>query len=242
MSATLSVRQICERSLREIGSFPIYDTEADPGQLEEASYWLDMLVGHLAGTKPLPWLYQQNVVIALQAAKKDYPLTRGDAEAFPDEGYQFPISTIFEDATGQQTPIRRMYRKEYEEEIDDKDLPGDRVCAVYIDRITPTLTVWPVPTVSGGKIIIPCQSFAPDLVIHQRNGLAAERAHQLRAAWQLWLVTALSHRIGGGPVRKLSDGELNRLAQLAERLGHELLDFEGQEHTSQPRITRPWGL
>ena len=75
MPKLLTVTEICERALRKIGAYSINDTGADPVHLEEARYWLDMVLGHVSSRKRTWWLVPDTEPVTLVADTATYQLS-----------------------------------------------------------------------------------------------------------------------------------------------------------------------
>ena len=86
MSKLWKASGICERALRKIGAFSVNDTAADPEELSEALYWLDLAVAELAGTEQCQWLIPTTLSIALTANTPSYDLSTALGTGNPTDG------------------------------------------------------------------------------------------------------------------------------------------------------------
>lgn len=233
MTRLLTAKEICERSLRRIRAFPITETAAQPEDLAEALFYLDMMVGYVAGTNRLFFLVPATLSMALTGGEQTYDIVDTLAANAPDDGVQFPIEAILVDPSGNRSPLNIVSRQAFEEHSDLTQAVGEPV-EVHIDRLQgPTLRTYPTldSTATGYSIDLVVQTFAPDLT--KSNG---QQVTSLRAAWNLWAVIQLAIYIGGGPVRTLPEAQIKRDQDQADKLLNELQQYENREHTGAPRV------
>lgn len=234
MPKTLSNREVCERALRKIGAYSMIDDEADPDELEEATYWLDMVIAHTVGSHHCKWLVPANIPLALTAGEVSFDLQDRAGTNWPIDGIFFPLHGFVRDATGHDEPVKIERRVIYDA-IDDKDASG-RPVLVYIDRtLKPQVFVHPVPAESGLALHLTGQRLSPDLAAKGNTASNINAATDLRATWNLWAVMALAHRIGAGPVRRLPADEVREMREEAERLLLDLNAFDNREHAGEYR-------
>lgn len=240
MSKLWKASGICERALRKIGAFSVNDTAADPEELSEALYWLDLAVAELAGTEQCQWLIPTTLSIALSANTASYDLSAALGMANPTDGVLFPIEAWIRDSSGNDTPIDIIRRRDFED-IEDKDKAGvtDRI---YIDRLNEdqNVFVYPVPAVTGYSIRLLCQTYAANMLSGSPEG-GGNIAHGFSAEWQRWLILQNAADIGSGPVRRLPPGEINDIRQQAAISRSALMAYSNREKVSQPRRTRAHG-
>jgi hypothetical protein len=235
MAAQLSIRAICERALRRIGSFALRDSEADPEEMAEAQHWLDLVVSHMAGTKRPLWLVPATLSLTLTADTESYDLS--DITGYPADGVLFPIQAWLRDSSGMDTPVELIRRKEYEN-IADKDQAGETRVA-HIDRLKGRqIYVHPLVATTGYTLRILAQTYSP--TYNPEDDAGAEVAHGFTQEWQLWMITALAAEIGDGPVRRLPGPEVTALRNRAAALLVELGE-SNRESVSKPRRTAAWG-
>lgn len=240
MSKLWKASGICERSLRKIGAFSINDTAADPEELAEALYWLDLAVAELAGTERCHWLIPTTLSIALSANTASYDLSDALGTANPTDGVLFPIEAWLRDSDGLDTPIDIIRRRDFED-IEDKDKAGvtDRI---YIDRLNEdqNIFIYPVVDETGYSIRLLCQTYAANM---GGAGLTANGniAHGFSAEWQKWMINQNAADIGSGPVRRLPVSETDRIRAEAGVSLAKLMAFSNREKVSQPRRTRAHG-
>jgi hypothetical protein len=228
-----SVHGICELALRQIGAIPITESATQGPELDQAIYWLDLLVAHHVAVNRVLHLVPSTIGIPIAADTKDYDIANTAASDEPNNGIQFPIQASLRDPTGNDTPLNIVSRSEYEE-IGDKNTSGipDRI---YINRLdVPKMSVYPVlgTGATGYSIQLVVQAFSKDLTVAR----GAQVAHEMRTAWQLWMVLALAIRLGSGPVRKLPKSEIDDLKLEATEMLKDLLLNENREHTGNPRV------
>lgn len=238
MSALYTAKQIAERALRKIGAYSINDSAADPAELEESLYWLDMAVGHLVETSRPKWLLPNTITKALTANQQTYTLATLLGSDNPTDGVLYVTGVSLRDSSGNDTPLDMLTKAKWDE-ITDKDQTGTPE-AVYIDRLkTLTLKVVPVPTVSTFSILLDVQTYAPDLTAS--NGKVR---HGFSNGWQLWQVLALAAQIGDGPVRKLPVAEVDRIINKSNSVLNDLLNYANREMRDRDKTSRrtaAWG-
>lgn len=239
MPRILSVNQFCERALRKIGSYSINDAGARPEEMEEARWWLDMLVGHLAARKRTWWKVPETATLTLREGVQDYSL---DAELSPASasGEQFVIQVFLDDAdTGEEIhQISLLQRKEWEE-LEQRQDSGEPECA-YVDRHrSPTLRLSPVPDAARSyRLRVIFQSYAPDFTAMAWNNRSDT---EIRQSYNLYIVTALAAQIGNGPVRKLPADEVRDMKAEAGGLLSDLEAYEDHEQANEPRLVQFYG-
>lgn len=230
MARILEIREVCERALRKIGSYSIRDSGADAAELQEARYWLDLVVGHVAAMRRMWWLVPDTATITLIDGQTDYELTALLPSGDP---FAFPVSvTSIRTETDVRDPVCLWRRWEWEAR--DAAVVTGRPQAVYIDRDpeAPVMRVWPAPTAPiDWHLEMVFQRVTPDFTA----GASSERIVRIREAWNLYLVTALAAQLGNGPVRKLPADEVRDMKQEAADLLMDIEKFDIHEHADEPR-------
>lgn len=236
MSRLLTVREICERALRKVGTFSIRDTAADPGELEEARSWLDLVVGHVAASQRTWWLVPATVSFPLTANDITYDLNSVLELDDGDEKVQFPVAAnLVNLTTNTSSPLHIERRSKYED-VTVKAQTGIPE-AVYIDRQqNPTLYVWPVAVADDlYEIELVYQKFGPDVTRAKNRN--PEFVAGIRNSWNLFLVTRVAAECGDGPVRRLPITEIKQWRDDAKALLEALWAYDNDEQTSEPRQT-----
>lgn len=237
MARILEIREICERALRKIGTYSIRDSGADAAELEEARYWLDMLMGHLAADLRTWWLVPDTAPLALTAGQQSYTLATVLPAGDPSASIISVASVALAAPNGREdVPIFRRW----EWEARDATIVTGPPRAVYIDRSPdPKLLVWPTPSLPlTHRLEVVFQRVSPDLV----SGPMTERVLKFRQAWNLYMVVALAAQIGNGPVRKLPGDEVRDMQMEADRLLFRLQSYDGHEQAGEPRIAAHNGI
>lgn len=237
MAALLSVREICERSLRKIGSYSLRDRGADPAEMQEAMFWLDLVVSALTGTRTAQWLIAQTLQAPLAAATPSYKLQTLFASGMPADGILFPINAWVRDSSGRDIPLRLIRKQEYED-IEDKGATG-QPAVVYIDRLVPTQDVFvhPVPADGSFSLRLEVQTYSPT---YAKTNSDAAKPHGFSQEWQLYLITELSAFIADGPVRQLPRTDVDTWKNEAAAMLKDLTK-SNREKVSLPRRTAAWG-
>lgn len=236
MSKLLTVAGIASAALGKIGAFTVAMVAPDPDELARAVEWLDLNVAQLAGTGKCHWLIPNTTTTALTADIASYTLSSFLGTDYPDDGILFPLNAYIRDSAGQDTPVQLITRQEYEA-IASKTDPGapDRI---YIDRSTnsPTLYVYPVPSVGTYSLRLVFQTYAPDFQGGSPEG-AGNVAHGLSAEWQKWMILQTAGDIGSGPVRVLPLAESDRMKLEAQDIYMRLMAYSNREHTTKAPTT-----
>lgn len=233
----LTPKQLCERALRKINAYSINDTAADPEHLEEALFWLDLIVGEIAGTNRCSWLIGTAVGIALDADTQTYSLADAMGNDLPSGRALFPTAAYLRDSSGTDSPVSIVKRDDWNA-IEDKDTTGIPEC-VYIDRLTSqNISVYPVPTTNDYTLYVDVQTYARNMTA--ANGVVR---HGLPAEWQLYLVLELSGYVGDGPIRRINANTLRMWKAEADKKRDRLLAWSNQEQPGQTGMvrTKPWG-
>lgn len=230
MARLLEVREICERALRKIGSYSIRHSGADAAEVQEARFWFDMLMGHLAARRRTWWLVPETAAVSLTIDQAAYSLT----SVLPDGDALSSVISVTAVATedGRREPVSIWRRWEWEER--DAVRTGGQPLAVYIERLPEAqMHVWPTPADPiAYDLEVVFQRVTPDLV----SGAITERVLKFREAWNLYMVVALAAQIGNGPVRKLPADEVRDMQAEAERLLFDLEAFDAHEQAGEPRL------
>lgn len=237
MTRILSSKQIVERAARMAGILPITETGMDREPMEEALYWLDMMVGHVSGTERLYWLVPDTTPLTLVAGQQEYLLPAALAPNAPG-GVQFPISATLLLPSGSREPLTIVTRSEFEAH-DDLAVAVGNPTELYIDRMSePKLRTY--PTLGAGvtdtyQVELVFQTFSPDLTA--KMGVTA---HNFRVAWNLWLCTAAAYWLSSGVLGpRMPQGERDMIKRDAAELLTQLLARENREHESLPRTVAP---
>lgn len=232
MSRLLTVNEICERALRKIGEFSINDSAALGPQMEEARWWLDMVVGHIAATQRRWWLVPATASFPLLPGQADYSTTGNLGEL---RGVMHIISLwrVSESDPSDREEVRLLRRREWEEREGAGTLGIPT--AAYVDRADiPTIHLHPTPaTTQTYRLEVVYHRFAPDLT--PRAGRPHVPMEGLRQSWNLAIVHALAAEIGNGPVRKMPGDEVRDMQETARRYLHDLDSYDAHEQANEPR-------
>lgn len=234
MSFAPTINFVLERALRKIGATAITSPAARAREMVEARYWLDMVVGHLAGRERTWWLVPRTATFLLVAGKREYDLNEAVGIAQAPDGIEFVVAVYIDDATTGAAvgDVNLLRREEYEAEVGETINAVGVPSGAYIDRAQrPTLMFLHAPGAGRSyRARVVFQSYAPNLV-STRDLKLLER---FRSAWTLWLVTATAAQIGNGPVRKLPKDEVDDMKRDAGSLLFDLESYEGHEQNNQP--------
>lgn len=221
--------EICERALRKIGAFPTTESAARPEYLAEALLWLDMMIGHVTGTRDVYWLKPATLSLTLVGGTQTYDLRTALGSSFPVDGINFVTDATHDDGQGNRTSLDIVNRETFEA----IPVPGETGTPdkVWIDRLRlgPTLKTHPVlgSGVTGHSIKLVTQTYSEDFTKDSGN-----RGNAMRATWNLWCVTELAGWIGNGPVRKLPRSEVDGIKSEARGLWTDIAAGENRERTS----------
>lgn len=231
-----SINFVCQRALRKIGEFGLRSSGPRPEAMEEARYWLDMLVAHVATQERTWWLVPQTAAFPLIAGQRDYSLLDAVGATQGPDGIEFVAAVLIVDAaTGQLVNDVNVLRRIEFEQLRARDATATGApSACYINRDrSPTMQFLEAP---DDAIEYECrvifQGYAPSLL----NGDDNARMVKFRDGWQLYLVTALAAQIGDGPVRKLPADETKKAQADAARLLLDLQSYDAHEHQTEHRV------
>lgn len=233
-----SVNFVLQRALRKIGAFPVSSSGARPVEMEEARYWFDMVVGHLAARKRTWWLVPATAVIPLIAGQKDYSL----ADLIPlddaEDGLQAVVAVWVDDAATGATlgQVSILRREEYEAEVGYAVGASGPPNTCHIDRVQrPTLRFVQAPDAAGSyNARILYQTYAPDL----RTGHDIQKLERFRTTWTLYLTLAVAAQIADGPVRKLPRDEVQDMKRDAAAALHDLESYDDHEQHDEPTVVQ----
>lgn len=232
MPTIKTAKKVAEDALKTIGAFPASQSAPDPGELKDALNWLEMILNHQSGIRPLAGFWQI-IEIPLEAGIGDYTLS----DYAEERGIVHVFSVAIVDISGDPDPLDFEYENDVLlENLQDTGEP--QRATVTKDR-DPVLKVFPTPTQTeedAGLILrLRVQTYHPDI---NPLGIGDEDL-LLRPAWYLWITKRTAYEIGCGPVRRLSEGELKRLEDDAMKLENQLLARDGKEAGPQPPVTEP---
>jgi hypothetical protein len=234
MSRVFSINEVCERALRKIGVFSINDSAAPAFAMEEARWWLDMVVGHIAAKQRRWWLVPDTAVVTLVAGTSEYPVTTtlGAGEA---DGVMHLISAWRVSLTDPSDRVEvDIVRRRMWEEREGAGTTG-LAEMIWVDRVKAAkihLHHVPADPVSH-RLEVVYHRFAPDL--SPRAGRSHVALTGMRESWNLALVHALAAEIGNGPVRKLPGDEVKDMQATANRLMNDLDAYDAHEQANEPR-------
>jgi len=240
MSRLFSARELAERALRKIGAFSINDTAADPEELHETLFWMDMAIAEFVGAERCHWLIPVTIDIPLTTANS-YDLSDAAGQSYPGNGIIFPADAYLRDSSGNDGEVRLVSRREYEA-ITDKDATG-KPEIVYIDRLKDdqNLYVHPVPVSAGIYTLrLVCQTYANTVTVKVGAATSGNVPHGWPVEWQRWIINQTAADIGSGPVRRLMKSETDDIKRDAETSRARLTAYSNREKRGVRR-TQAWG-
>lgn len=240
MSRLFSARELAERALRKIGAFSINDTAADPEELHETLFWMDMAIAEFVGAERCHWLIPVTVEIPLTTSAS-YDLSAAAGSNYPSNGIIFPTDAYLRDSSGNDVEIDLWGRRRYES-IDDKDATGEPA-GVYIDRLTDdqNLFVHPVPASAGLYTLrLVCQTYAETVATQTGAAKSGNVQHGWPVEWQRWLINQTAADTGSGPVRRLPKSDVDDIRRDAELSRNRLTTYSNREKRGVRR-TQAWG-
>lgn len=225
-------KKVAENALKTIGAFPASMTQADAGELRTALQWLEMILNTLSGYRPMAGFWRV-IDIPIEANIGDYPLT--DYANAAETQHVFSVNIV--DDLGNVEPIDMMFENEAVEE--NLKQTGRTRRAVVTKDVFPVLKLYPTPTIedeNAGRLIrLRIQTYHHAI---KEDGIGDENL-LVRPSWYLFLVKKLSYEIGSGPVRRLSEQELQRFERDADNIESLLLARDGMNNASRPPVTEP---
>ncbi|MBK8200437.1 MAG: hypothetical protein IPK75_18975 [Acidobacteria bacterium] len=237
MTNPLPASTIAEKALQRIGAFSINDTAAQKVEIDRALEWLDVVIDSLLEKYTPPWMTQRDYLLPLTIGKASYLLPDDFVHLLPVDGVQYPKSAsliVGTAPTGRGNTMTLVRRSAWELAINDPQIGDPSI--IYVDRLEPS-TMYLHPTPARDAVLrLTASTYALDPSDEQGRVLT-----QLPRAWNRWAIMALAAEIGAGPVRKLPEVEIVRLARYAEDLKRQLVAVHSREHASTG-FTRPWGI
>ncbi len=227
-----TAKNIAEDALSTIGAFPASQSSADTGEVKKALNWLEMLINHESGIRPLAGFWQV-FDIPVEAGVGDYDMS----DYAEERGVCHVFSATLVDINGSTDPLDFMYENDaVYEDLKETGRPTRATVTKDKDMV---LKVYPTPTQAqedAGLIIrVRVQTYHDSI---DKNGIADEDI-RLRPSWYLWLIKKLAYEIGSGPVRRLSESELRRLDNDAMKLENQLLARDGKGTSPDIPVTEP---
>ncbi len=244
MSRVLTASDICARSLRTIGKFPVTESAPDGEDLREAMHWLDLILGETVGTERMfSRLSPGTLSVAITNGTQSYNLYTALGSALPTDRVQFVVAAWLEDQNANRSPIEIVTEEKFEDvsKLSESGTPT----MVHIDRqATPTLRIYPTPATTDSNtytLKLVCQRYAPNVAPGGVTGTTPSGSvlHDFGQAWQRWMVCQLAHDLGSGPIHKIGEATLNRFALMAGASRARLLAFENREHETTDPICEP---
>lgn len=228
-----SAKTTAENALRTIGAFPPSMSAADPGELETALVWLEMVLNNQTGIRAMLGAFQRIVDIPIEARIGDYNLA--DYADCSEAQHVFSVSIVR--AQGNVKPLEMMY--ESDGVTENLQNEGDPSRVVVTRDPIPVLKLYPAPSQTnedtGDVIRVRIQTYHPAI---NKDGTGSNDV-LLRPTWYLWCTKRLSYELASGPVRRLPEGELNRIQADYERLESLLVARDGQYNSGKPPVTEP---
>lgn len=246
MSRIFTAKDICERSLRLIGAFPVTESAPDGEQLREAMTWLDLIMAQVVGTERMFSRVPSTMSMTITNGTQDYILYTALGSELPTDRIQFVVSARVDDDLGNRSAVEIVNREKFEN-VADSDANGD-IEWIYIDRTTsPTLSIRRVPAITDPRtytLKLVGQRFAPNVAPGGITGTQPSGSvlHDFGQAWQRFLIFQLAHDLGTGAIHKLPESSLTRFAGVAVQAKQALDAFENREHQTTPPICESWGM
>jgi hypothetical protein len=245
MSAVLSAKAICERSLRAIGEFPVTEPAADGEKLREAMTWLDLIMAQEAGAGVLFFMVEKTISMPIENGTTSYDLVGELGSSLPPDGLQYVRNAWIRDGAGNRYPCEIVTRDKFEA-VPRANAVG-RPTMVHIDRLdAPTARIYPTPASDDPTsyfLDLETQSYAPNVAPAGVTGTTPQGAilTRFRVAWQRYLILCLNVDLASGPIVKLPQSSVDNWK--VERTGakNALAAYENREHESTPPVVDAWG-
>ncbi len=241
MSRLLTAKEVCERSLRDIGEFPVTQSAPDGEQLREAMFRLDLIQAQIGGSGRLFNLVTETLSITITNGTTEYDLYTALGADLPLDRVQFPVDAWLEDAAGNRSPVEIAPLDRFEA-VSNGGAIGE-VSVIHIDRTvqTPKLRIYRTPAAGSTttwtlKLVV--QTYAPNVAPGGVTGNTPQSSvlHGFRQAWQRWLVLSLSIDLGSGAIIKLPQASLDNWRAERKEAKEALDAYENREHETTPPI------
>lgn len=247
MSRVLAASEICARSLRAIGAFPVTESSADGEQLREAMHWLDLILAETVGTDRIfSRVYPTTLPLTITNGTQSYNLFNSLGTALPPDKLLYITGAWIEDAAGNRYEVEVVGRETFED-VPDLAETG-KPCRLTVDRTeNPTLRIFPTPASTDSEtwtLKLVGQQYAPNVAPGGVTGTipSGSALHQFGQAWQRWMVLQLAHDLGSGPIFKIAETSLTRFQKQADDARGRLDGFENAEHETGAPVCEPWGM
>lgn len=246
MSRILPAKDICERSLRAMGAFPVTESAADGEQLREAMTWLDLLLAQVTGTTRMFSRLDATLSMPITNGTALYDLYSTLGSELPTDRIQYVVDAWIEDGDGNRSPIEIVNRFKFEDVC--RPTQTGKPAWIYFDQQqNPKLSIYPTPDTSDTttyslKLVV--QRYSPNVAPGGVTGTqpSASVLHGMGQAWQRHLIFQLAHDLGSGPVAKLDERSLTRFKATADEAKAALLAFENREHETTEPVCEAWGM
>jgi len=214
-----TAKQIAENALSTIGAFPASRSAPDPGEMKKTLRWLEMLLNYTTAIRPIGSFWT-TIDIPIEAGIGDYDLS----DYVDPSGACHVFSVFIVDQSGHTEPLEIEYHStSVAENLTKNGRPLRATVKMDQDAVNGTLSVYPNPTQveqDAGLILrVRIETFHAPI---DETGAGDENL-KLRPSWYLWITKKLAYEIGGGPVRRVAEGELARFKADAMELENALL-------------------
>lgn len=247
-AANLSCSSLCERALRKVGAFAIYDDSPDTDEMAETLSWLDLIVKEVTGNQLCYWLRPKTVEFDWPLNERHVVLADQMGAEYPSLGIQFPVGAwLVNKDTGCREGKLELCRRERYEDWRQHHAVG-RPEILYIDRLVqnegayiwrmPNIASTVDPTTSIWRIALEFQTYTRSVLGEQGGNQAGDVWHGFSTEWELFLITRLAAEIGDGPVQMLDSGRIRGWREYSEVLLNKLTAYANKEKSTQRPVTR----
>lgn len=268
----LTRNEICERALRKIGATAIRSAGSRAEEVEEASYWLDMLMGHIAARKRTWWLVPNTAEFTLTAGVWNYSLDQilgptqaaggvqaiidvwlanangAGIDSFPDVPGWIPLQD--DEGTHPTYEVNGLLRlgvlrRQEWEGIQSVDLPTQNP-QTGSPRFC-YIDRGEKPSISFS----PCPDAGGPYTIralfqtYSPDFVSAQGINPLamaRETWNLCIVTGLARQLANGPVRKAPADEIRDMKEEYLSLLLDLESYDDEEQAGPGRVAYNSGI
>jgi hypothetical protein len=229
MSTSWNAAEVVENALRNIGSYSVYDSGADPEAFRIGLERFDSLCAELVATKNLWWF---------EVFEQEITLTANTAYYFINSVIDSPLNYLSNAHTtfnGENLTPVELLRYEYLEEKKVEHPNSNSPEYVMMERMdtNPKLYVWGIPNVEGWKLHLRGRKFSENMQID-----GGSITTEFPKAFNLCLSYLLGADLGNGAVTKLPKGErVDMKAEGEEKLDRLMISCS-KENIKTPRYTR----
>lgn len=233
MATLFSAREIATLALRKAGIVSPQDTAASEDKLLIALKFLDTILSEKSGSGRLWFLVPQSLTFSYTADAASVDITSLLGSTRIDM-----FRAAYNDDTDDEITLLR--EADFQTIKNGGALPFTSGRNLYIASDgdgTYTAYMLPAPT-AALTVRITGQTLTPAVAGATQS--SSELAHGFEMSWQRWMIHALAHDVGDGPLARLPEERLNRFMGIANESWAKLNGYRSGGQRKAVRFTRAW--